>query len=176
MKNYLITGLPRSRTAWFAEFMGCDHEPTFHMDTVDDIAAYFAKNRGASDHGLGFFVKHIVEDLGIRTLIVERSIEDVIKSLGEFFPHIDYRHSYDFCLRLAGKLDEVKKNPLVMVLPFEKINNLNHMEKAFWHLCPGEAFDEGKYLAMRNTIVEVDLPALLKKLPSSGRLMRDLGV
>ena len=35
--RFLVTGLPRSRTAWLASFLRCPHEPLTYCATLDDL-------------------------------------------------------------------------------------------------------------------------------------------
>lgn len=152
MRNFLITGLPRSRTAWMAAFMECDHEPRFNLESREDIAEYFSKNQGCSDHGLGFWAKYIVEDLKVRTVIIDRPIDEVeasLETLGLDFPKNNY------CDVLLDKLSEVREHPLVMCVPFKALNEIRVMQKVFWHLRPGVAFDEERFNLMKNIIIEV---------------------
>lgn len=58
MSNFFITGLPRSRTAWFSAFMTasgypCMHEGINHCETLDE---YKNKVAYASDSNTGFFI------------------------------------------------------------------------------------------------------------------------
>ena len=71
MTAFLITGLPRSRTAWMAVAATdgtavCYHEPTMHLARWDDVnAVVFAvvKKHGGSisaEHGVGVMKRDIL--------------------------------------------------------------------------------------------------------------------
>lgn len=91
MTPFLITGLPRCRTTWFsvvATIPGvshCEHEPSLRMRRVDDVLAYYSSRSeqyvGISDCHLSQVLPLILEAFPMRTLIVMRSIEDVVASL-----------------------------------------------------------------------------------------------
>lgn len=88
---FLITGLPRSRTAWMAaaaqnDKSVCLHEPTRYAAKWTDVfdIAWALKGFqyvGASDHGLGFHLPEIMARTAPRTLIIERPIDEVNASL-----------------------------------------------------------------------------------------------
>lgn len=76
-KHFLITGLPRSRTAWLAAFMSagncvCLHEPR-NWESV--FASDGPKFVGISDSGLGFQLGRIMQDYDMPVLIVERLLK-----------------------------------------------------------------------------------------------------
>jgi hypothetical protein len=88
---FLITGLPRSRTAWMAaaaqnDKSVCLHEPLRHAKKWTDVfdIAWALKGFqyvGVSDHGMGFHLPEIMNRTAPRTLIIERPIAEVNASL-----------------------------------------------------------------------------------------------
>jgi len=163
--NYLITGLPRSRTAWFAEFMGCPHEPIVRMNNISDIDEFFEKNEGCSDFGMGFWLGYILEKIKPRVLVIERPIEDVKKSLKSL--NLDIPDT-NFCELLADNISQYRANELVKVVHFDDLNNTDVMESIFYHLRPDEKFDKERFLALRDTIIEADC----NNLSITGHLMQ----
>ena len=165
MSDFLICGLPRSRTLWMAEFMTdrnsiCAHEPMFRMNTVEDIKEFYDKgnqifkgNIGISDSGAGFFIDWILENVKPRTLIIHRDhleVEESLKGMG-----LGYVKT-DFCKVLQSKYDAVKGHPLVLNVSFDALKDMRVMQHCFWHLLPNETFDEGRFKQMTNQIMEVD--------------------
>lgn len=92
---FFITGLPRSRTAWFAEFMTyngvyCHHELLNNIKNKSDFECIMKSgdNVGNSDCGL-FITNH--EDMfpEAKTVIIHRDLNDVrdsLKNKGINFP------------------------------------------------------------------------------------------
>lgn len=85
---FLITGLPRSRTAWLsvaatsAEAI-CHHEPGYgDLDSARRIWSGDGRYRlvGIADAGLGLHLAGILAEFAPRTLIVERPAGEVIAS------------------------------------------------------------------------------------------------
>lgn len=81
--KFVITGLPRTRSAWFSAYLTqgdtyCHHEATFHNSSMD--IPMFA-NVGNSDSGY-VLCKDWVENLGEhKVVVVHRSVDDVQSSL-----------------------------------------------------------------------------------------------
>lgn len=90
MNNYFITGLPRSRTAWLANFMCsgdsfCFHEGLRGCKTPEDFEAKLNTGHcftGNSDSGQ-MFMRTLMSRPDAPVLIVERDIHEVIDSLAD---------------------------------------------------------------------------------------------
>jgi hypothetical protein len=81
--NYIITGLPRSRTAWLAAAVGTPQYPCLHEGLVlgvDGLKSWMVNHPGAgdSDSGLPLYWRHL--DFPYRLVIVRRRIGDAIES------------------------------------------------------------------------------------------------
>jgi hypothetical protein len=86
MRRFFITGLPRSRTAWFAVASGAMHEPSARMAWSDLKAMWIGTpGMGVSDSGLAPRLPEILADVKPRTLIIERTKEAVLCSLAGYF-------------------------------------------------------------------------------------------
>lgn len=149
-QRFLITGLPRSRTAWMAAFTSCGpafcyHEPSAMMGEIEDLEDVYARpggyqHVGASDHGLGFWITEILARFKPRTLVIMRDQQDVEQSMHELgMP------ATNFCELLTERLLAVRQHPLVQYVPFEALDDMATMRKAWFHLLPGVPFDEGRY-------------------------------
>ena len=181
-KPFLITGLPRSRTAWLSVLCStsdsiCYHEPIGGIRDVSDIEALyrsdFYKYVGISDSGLGFFLPWILENIKPRTLIVERDPLQVAASLAQLgLPRTNF-------LDLLGeRLAPFKSHPLVMWVPFEALNTKRVIQKIYWHLMPGHAFGEERYEQLAKMKIETDFMQSVaearKKKSNLDSLLRDI--
>ena len=109
--RFAITGLPRSRTAWFSAYFTscgflCAHEG---MNGCASIAEYQNKMKafeGNSDSGIPLY------PFEGKMVIIERDKEEVKKSLSRFFDDV---HSVDLLQERLDKLDGLRVN-------FEDIN------------------------------------------------------
>jgi hypothetical protein len=115
--KYLVTGLPRSRTLWMSHFLpDCVHEVAHRLNSVDDL------NRipfGISDSGLGFFLKEILEDLKVPTVIIDRDPEEVEESLCKMLPHMP---ATNYCGLLGDFLAAWQHHPLVLCIRFHDLD------------------------------------------------------
>ena len=85
---FIITGLPRSRTAWFAAFMTalgapCLHEASVLVDSKEEFLGLL-ENYGVADTGIVF--NPALKELELPTVIIERDSLEVLCSLQELFP------------------------------------------------------------------------------------------
>ena len=80
--NYFVTGLPRSRTAWFAAFLpNCSHEGLKWLEKRSDFDKLMTRYDGLSDSVL-MLTDFQQRFPGCKTLIIERPVDEVIESLG----------------------------------------------------------------------------------------------
>ena len=79
--RFLITGLPRSRTAWFAVATGAYHETISH----GVHKAYWPEGCGIADSGAAHELSRWIEAAKPRTLVIERPKADVLASLHRYF-------------------------------------------------------------------------------------------
>jgi hypothetical protein len=94
MSKFLITGLPRSRTAWWSALCSaavdntiCFHEPCSLAQSWEQSLDVWATpgytNVGIADSSLGFHLEEILAVHRPRTLVIKRPIDEVEKSLAE---------------------------------------------------------------------------------------------
>lgn len=180
-KPFFITSLPRSRTAWLSAFMCtgkniCYHEPIYMIRDIEQLFGFYESSYynhiGVSDSGLGFFIDWILENIQAKTVIIDRDIREVEQSLSQLgFPLTNY------CDLLMEKLKSVKNHPLVLWVPFDSLNDKRTIQKIFWHLMPGESFDESRYEEFKKMNIELLVPEAIERCKSGHEnmmhLMRD---
>jgi hypothetical protein len=140
---FIITGLPRSRTAWLAALCNtvpeaiCYHEPLATMPRWDGVVGLLRDARyryaGASDSGLGFHLSELMAVLRPRVLIVSRGREDVAASLRAILPGGGVER---FLAVLAGRLDPLRDDPAVMVVDFAALSRVRTVCACLRHLMP----------------------------------------
>lgn len=168
-KPFLITGLPRSRTAWMAEFMSnggcvCQHEPLAKLSDISQLRRVFNSYAGISDSGASLFLSWIMENINPHTVIIDRQIDEVEQSLSNIGFKDDGR------LRLMReRLLEFKDHPSVMWVKYRSLDDDSVMRKVFWHLRPGVPFDEGRYNQMR----KINIVTNVKSVIANSRKYRD---
>lgn len=164
--RYLITGLPRSRTAWFSVLMGCRHEITRELKGFDDLKSKWPDNSGISDAALGFQLRRIVDEIGPRVLIVERDLEDVQASFLKYMHDVPIRLSVltEHLTLLQSRLADVTtaSNPLVRRIRYEALQDLNAVKWAMGWLSPGCDMSRAKDVMRMN--VQVDRKYVIEEL------------
>ena|ERR1035437_1316619 len=161
-KPFLITGLPRSRTAWMTAFFCtgsilCKHEPLKELFDITEAARIFQSEYhshvGASDSGAGFFLPWIMENINPPTVIIERNLLDVKASM------LDIGLPMGSPLNeLARKLDLYRNHPNVLWVSFASLNDKRIMQKVWFHLIPGVPFNDERYEVFRELHIEADIP------------------
>lgn len=173
--KFLITGLPRSRTAWMALAANtapntfCYHEPLWYLPNYDALKALWQSDSnehvGIADHALGFQLGPILRDIRPRTVIIQRDADDVIASLGQFDK--DNPHFEQFVWSLVEAIEPYLFHPLVRVYRFNEIDLKIH-EMMSW-LCPNSFIDFAKLKQMTDFRVECEMSKVVRKL----RLAKD---
>lgn len=177
-RPFLITGLPRSRTAWLSVLCTtgdsiCYHEPTSTMNDIKELADVYDKPSlkyvGASDSGLGFFLPWVMEAINPRTVIIDRGLDEVRQSL------VKCGITKEGGLRmLMDCLNRYKYHPSVLWVPYKALDNKRWIEKIWMHLMPGLVFDEGRYEQLAHMNITVDIPHKIEHYHKQGRSIRNL--
>lgn len=162
--RFFITGLPRSRTAWMTELFNtrqtyCFHEPIKVLRSLDRLENFFIlepgdtyKYLGVADSGLGFHIEWILTHLKPRTLIIQRPLVDVEKSLAKLgFPRTNQAEL------LEQELDSWADHELVRTVPYALLDNPTVMARCWFHLCPGLPFDEARFRELCTRNIQADL-------------------
>jgi hypothetical protein len=132
MKTFLVTGYPRSRTAWVSQFLTygpsfCFHEPNVmfgisRYPSLFEIAA--TEFVGVAEARAVFFYQRFMDLFPeTRVAVIKRDRQEVIDSLT--------RQGFDFSGMVdeyETRLKEIEKNALV--LPFDNLN-----AQALWEHC-----------------------------------------
>ena len=135
MSNFLILGLPRSRTAWLANFMStqglsCSHEGLNGCISLQEYRNRFSENSGDSNTGLALFdFEPLFEDFKI--VIIDSNIETAVNFSKKHFSH----DSTDFMTELKIRLLDIDG----LHIPFSKIND--RLEDIWNYLTPKQ-FDD----------------------------------
>lgn len=173
-RPFIVTGLPRSRTAWMSGWLSdgaclCRHEPELNdvADLPNMLESTHYRFMGIADSGLGFDLGRILEDFQIPTVIVARPLEEVENSLDKLRAYFNIPKKADLCLALQAELIKWEKHPLVMTVPYRAMNDVRTMQRAFWHLRMGEPFDEERFKMFSALNIQVDVRHLTRRLMST---------
>lgn len=145
---FLVTGLPRSRTAWWSVVASgplstCLHEPVKDCQSYADFRELWLGMQmpfaGVSDSALGVQLGRILDDVKPRTLIVERDTDEAIRSFGDYMDGvpIDREAAAKLFRKLAAELRRHHQHELVKVVPFAALNIFDVAKECYEWLMPG---------------------------------------
>jgi len=165
---FLITGLPRSRTAWLAaaamnDHSICYHEPLQYFDRWDDVFTRIWGVRpdngvryiGVSDHALGFHLAAIMRRAAPRTLIVERPIADVKVSLARCG-----LQGTNFCALLQEAL--AFKHPNILRVSFAALESSDVVARCLAHLMPSAVISRARIEALQPLNIQANVALSLQ--------------
>lgn len=164
----LITGLPRSRTAWLSvAATGYKsmfyHEPYDQLSRWQDIGRIWSGSRylytGIADSAMGFHLAEILERWGPRTLIVERAPDAVEASLARAFPGV---LATNYVRLLDSALGAVGEHPLILRVRFDELNNTGAVWRALRHMMPEAKLDIDKIKGLMRLNVQAVVSKVLE--------------
>lgn len=160
MSRFLITGLPRSRTAWMSVTAStcirnamCWHEPVSWLQDWGKVESLWGANiehTGIADAHLGFRLHGIMNRVSPNVLVIERAIAEVEKSLARFtgLP----ANNYVDLLRI--RLDEWRGHRSFKYVDFADLND--RLGECLRHLAPGARIDEVRAAEMCRLNIQAD--------------------
>lgn len=162
MTPFFITGFPRSRSAWLANFLTykdsfCFHDGIQHCwpdpTKMKELFGHIhEKYVGNSDSGIPFYIDQILEDFpDAKFAIVKRDINDVEASLSRIMG-FDTRPLLNLCEEQLAKMEE-KVKPLVVA--FDELNTVEGCEKVWKHCLPDIPFDYMRWEMLKDLKVEI---------------------
>lgn len=172
MSNFVVYGLPRSRTAWLSEFLtykdhSCLHEAAITLRSLEEFKEYFSRgNTGVSETGIAqgwWLVNHACPS--IKTVVVKRPISEVVSSLMEL--DLSGIASYDKDsltkhIQYGDRmLDKISSRPGVLTVSFSDLKNMSTCKDVFEHCLPYD-FDIKHWSRLKNKNIQINMRDLLK--------------
>src|ERR1700733_5393023 len=169
---FCIIGTPRSRTAWFAQFLThgatlCMHEPSKHWSRDADLWAFFRRpNIGAGDSMLTLKWRTL-RDAGVQMIAVVRPRDAILASaLSAGFPP----ESFSLIDRLCAVLDELPDD-----VPRYEFDALTAEAcETIFERCTGNACPPPWLRHWMPTKVEADFAATLETVKANARGLASL--
>lgn len=162
---FLITGLPRSRTAWMATVCNlvpeafCYHEPLAHFSSWEECFSLYQTSRfrfvGISDSALGFHLHEIMQKWNPRVLVIERDISDVRRSLAGIGIADDRQYCALLRERLDVALERCAHSLMITTVSFSGLENFDIVKAAIGHLLDNAEIDWEKVRELMRLSVQV---------------------
>lgn len=146
-RPFLVTGLPRSRTAWWSVVTTtpqsiCRHEPLKDSNSFEELAAVWSDPKvdyvGVSDSGVVPVLGRILEEIEPRTLIVERPAAEAMRSFENYMRGFAFnREAAALYFETSSRmLRNFHDHPLVKVVKFADMNDPDKVVQAYRWLMP----------------------------------------
>lgn len=171
-RPFLICALPRSRTAWLANFLTfgdieCGHELCAEL-SVAGLENYLTRSNtpfsGNADTGASVSMAEIRIRMPVTPIVVvkrePRDVQQSIKRMGINLPG----HCLDF---LVSCLEEVQQLPGTVAVRYENLDSERTMAYLQSFLAPGEPFNALRFQFLKGLNVQVTserLAEILKKV------------
>lgn len=158
--SYLITGLPRSRTAWMSVAAStvpgsiCYHEPMKRHTSWECCFDLWKSgpNVGIADAHLGFHLERIIKEVNPRILIIRRELHEVKDSLAKLGgPQTNYTDL------LGAALDRFIQAPGIACVHFQGLKSLAIVKQCLAFLMPGCTPDEARLTELMDLNIQADL-------------------
>lgn len=179
--RFFITGLPRSRTAWFSVATTtptsvCFHEPIAGLSSYDELvdlwSPKFGVDIGISDSCLALHTERILNDLSPRTLLIERPLEDVMRSYAAYasrtgitmIEQVSRQRAED----ASSALGRIKDHPLVQVVKYGALDDYDVVLSSMRWLLPHREFPDLRSLMTFNIQVAAKHIQNLICMPHNG--------
>ena len=153
--NFFITGLPRSRTSWLANFFTyndsfCFHEATRFCSSMNDLKelmqSHSASNIGNADPALLYIMDDLVKQFpSAKIVLIERELHETVDSFIDFYTSYEYKNIQEWIEELFEKMEKIKKNYQVLTVKHNDLNNMDECRKVWNFILPGETFDEKRW-------------------------------
>lgn len=161
MIPFLITGLPRSRTAWMSAMCMmipdavCFHEPIEYAPSWEqslEVWNAFPQYKfvGISDSGLGYHLEKIIKSHNPRILIIDRPLSEICNSLSKIGIKDEKASEV-----LHKRLSLIAQNDSIMRVKFSDLDE--KIQECLDHLMPGAELDPVKIFQMQRLNVQVDI-------------------
>lgn len=166
MHNFFITGLPRTRSSWLANFFTigntyCFHElSNNHKGTLtlrEELVSRKEGYIGISDSMLPFYYEPLAETLQEqRLVIVDRPFGDVVDSLTKWLrnTNTDMKSVVRILEKSSKRLHTIRDRYKHMQVYFRDLDKPEVVEKLWYYCVPGVEFDRERYEMLNRFKVE----------------------
>lgn len=149
--NFFITGLPRSRTAWLANFMTFDGHFCHHegLDGCHSVSEYKAKLGDDGDSCTGLVLIDLITEFpDVPVVVIERGYERMIEWTKDVY-------GKDLDLRAAKATWEALKEIPGLHIKFDEIDD--RLED-IWNHCVGGGYNVNRGNMLKGLNIQINDP------------------
>jgi len=169
---YIITGLPRSRTAWFSGLLStgrsiCFHEPKSQFGSWDNFYDYTQALDydfiGISDSSLSIDPDFKLEKFGnAKMVIILRNADDAIDSFSDFLG-LPITESTDLISSITRGLAKWIDRGLGTIADYDSLNH-ESVIKEIWQVClPDITFEPTRVMIFQNLLINQHIEKALTR-------------
>lgn len=162
--NFFITGLPRSRTGWFANLFTteksfCHHDLTGYAGTMAKFQEMMqdGENVGDSDSGLLLHFDCLLKRFPeARWVVIWRDSLESFNSLGKSFPGLN-RTGFSKLIQARNQITKwqsMTRDSRILVVTFLDLDAAEKIRKIWQHCLPNVPFNEKRFLLLNKLRVE----------------------
>lgn len=169
---FIIYALPRSRTAWLANFLSykdweCYHESAMFMRSMEDVRAFFSSDNVGCAETAAAQGRHLIRSVtsSIKEVVILRPVDEVINSLLSVdlagvavYDPILLRKNMESGDRALRK---IAKDSGVLVVNYDDLNKEKICAQIFEHCLPYK-FDKQWWESLRDKNIQVDVKAVFR--------------
>jgi Sulfotransferase domain len=172
MKTFFVMSLPRSRTAWLANFLTyedsyCFHEGLLQVPSPLHFRELFSSTGksvvGNSDCGNVFFINEILDTFpDAKFVVVDRPPEEVVDSLQAMGPQFADEgavwHAYEL-------LQKFKREHDALVVNYDALSYTTY--RMIWDHCVGSIFDHQRTVMLDGLDIQIIIDKKLRQIRES---------
>lgn len=170
-KYFIITGLPRSRTAWLAALFCngnviCFHEPVNNFSSLKEMKEFLDtlpyEYVGISDSSIGFYEKFYTDNFKDAPIVVIDRIEEEAKIDLAYFLDISIDKANELIRKLDSGLEDIKQR--AKIFNFRELNNNDVVEQVWNALIPSIPFDKLRCELFQTLMIQQHKEKVFKNL------------
>ena len=139
MSKFFIVGLPRSRTYWLSQFLGCAHEAILNYPDYSEFME--SEHIGDSTTAYPWMKEHTY---GCKIIVIERDLEEAYQSAMKIMPNVTREPLH----QIQAELDSITD---CLRIPY---NEVSKRLREIWGYCRNEPFDEVRAKRLDKTKLE----------------------
>ena len=168
-RRFIITGYPRSRTAWMAAFLSSGDTICFHEPEVLEggwFERVFVKGEGVRQGNVGISDSTVPARLSTfqlvcpaaRVVVICRPFDDSLTSFCRFLK-MDRAQALPIFRKIQTGLEELPRYfPAILSVDFSKLSDPSTLRSIWEFCCHTESFDEARAAIFNSIVCNQKLP------------------
>jgi len=181
--QFIITGLPRSRTAWLSALF-CDRDVVCFHELINKFASLelmkeyidslHYKYVGISDSSIGIRKNFYIDNFKyVPFLIIKRDKDEVVKSFSKVSGLTQKQNAETINLIESG-INEIKQNCDFLEVEYNDLNNEETLKLIFEYCAPEINFDRNKLSIFQNLSITQHRAKVLSEMDIETNILNNI--